>query len=166
MAELENDILFCFCCFWLLGFSKKIFFFINEKTKGFHMRYHSFLHYGWFLQNLGKDFIPTNMHTTVVHILSSRKYSRMRYWHSKFKNISPFPLPLEMPNDGLELAKMAIERITSVDRATKITVYDTETEVESEDKTWIVSGISPFQKEFLSNIPKVCMTVLPIHFSG
>ena len=84
----------------------------------------------------------------------------MRYWHSKFKNISPFPLPLEMPNDGLELAKMAIERITSVDRATKITVYDTETEVESEDKTWIVSGISPFQKEFLSNIPKVCMTVI------
>ena len=65
-----------------------------------------------------------------------------------------------MPNDALELAKMAIERITSVDRATKITVYDTETEVESEDKTWIVSGISPFQKEFLSNIPKVCMTVI------
>ena len=30
------------------------------------MRYHSFLHYGWFLQNLGKYFIPTNMHTTVV----------------------------------------------------------------------------------------------------
>ena len=107
----------------------------------------------------------SNVVNYIVHILSSRKYSRMRYWHSKFKNISPFPLPLEMPNDGLELAKMAIERITSVDRATKITVYDTETEVESEDKTWIVSGISPFQKEFLSNIPKVCMTVLPIHFS-
>jgi hypothetical protein len=29
------------------------------------MRYHLFLQYGWFLQNLGKDFIPTNMHTTV-----------------------------------------------------------------------------------------------------
>ena len=29
------------------------------------MRYHFFLHYGWFLQNLGKDFIRTNMHTTV-----------------------------------------------------------------------------------------------------
>jgi hypothetical protein len=24
------------------------------------------LHYGWLLQNLGKDFIPTNMHTTVA----------------------------------------------------------------------------------------------------
>ena len=44
----------------------------NEKTKGFHMRYHLYLHYGWFLQNLGKDFIQTNMHTTVcipTHVL-------------------------------------------------------------------------------------------------
>ena len=29
------------------------------------MRYHLFLHYGWFLQNLEKDFIPSIMHTTV-----------------------------------------------------------------------------------------------------
>ena len=36
-----------------------------------HMRYHLFLHYGWFLQNLGKDFIPTNMPTTVVLALLS-----------------------------------------------------------------------------------------------
>ena len=33
----------------------------NEDYKFFHF----FLHYGWFLQNLGKDFIRTNMHTTV-----------------------------------------------------------------------------------------------------
>jgi hypothetical protein len=32
------------------------------------MRYHLFLQYGWFLQNLGKYFIPTNMHTTVLTI--------------------------------------------------------------------------------------------------
>ena len=37
----------------------------NEKTKGFHMRYHLFLHYECFFQNLVKDFIQTNMHTTV-----------------------------------------------------------------------------------------------------
>ena len=30
------------------------------------MRYHLFLHYGWFPLNLGKYFIPTNVHTTVV----------------------------------------------------------------------------------------------------
>jgi len=86
-----------------------------------------------------------------------RKYARMRYWQSKFKNTSPFPLPLEMPNDALELAKLAIQRITSVDRATEIKVYDTEFDLpqeESEDKTWIVSGLSPFQKEYLSKMPK------------
>jgi hypothetical protein len=37
-----------------------------KKTKRFHMRYHFFLYYGWFLQNFRKDFIQTNMHTTVV----------------------------------------------------------------------------------------------------
>ena len=30
------------------------------------MKYHLFLHYGWFLQTLVKDFIRANMHTTVV----------------------------------------------------------------------------------------------------
>ena len=32
-------------------------FFPNENQLVVHMRYHLFLHYGWFLQNLGKDFI-------------------------------------------------------------------------------------------------------------
>ena len=50
--------------FWILGSSNKLFF-TNENQLGFHMWYHLFLHYGWFLQNLGKDFIRTNMHTTV-----------------------------------------------------------------------------------------------------
>ena len=39
-----------------------------KKTKGFHMRYHFFLYYGCFLQNLRKDFIRTNMHTTVCQL--------------------------------------------------------------------------------------------------
>ena len=29
------------------------------------MRYHFFLHYGWFFQNLGKEAVQTFMHTTV-----------------------------------------------------------------------------------------------------
>ena len=40
------------------------------------MRYHLFLHYGRFLQNLGKDFIRTNMHTTVVEKLFVIHYLR------------------------------------------------------------------------------------------
>ena len=30
---------------------------LNENKQPVHMRYHLFLHYGWFLHNLGKDFI-------------------------------------------------------------------------------------------------------------
>ena len=56
-----------FLAFWLLGFSKKnCFVFCNANQLGFYMRYHLLLHYGWFVQNLGKDFIRTNMHTTVA----------------------------------------------------------------------------------------------------
>ena len=49
-------------------FSKKKNFFcfnLNENKQPVHMRCHLFLHNGWFLQNLGTDFIRTNMHTTV-----------------------------------------------------------------------------------------------------
>ena len=35
------------------------------------MRYHFFLHYGWFLQNFEKDFIPTLLHTTVDIVASA-----------------------------------------------------------------------------------------------
>ena len=35
------------------------------------MRQHLFLHYGWFLQNLKKGCIRTNMHTTVQFVLKS-----------------------------------------------------------------------------------------------
>ena len=53
--------------FLVIGFFKKKCFlcFINEKTKGSY-EVAFFLHYGWFLQNLEKGFIPTNMHTTVL----------------------------------------------------------------------------------------------------
>ena len=35
------------------------------KIQPFYMRYHFFLHYGWFFQNLGKEAVRTFMHTTV-----------------------------------------------------------------------------------------------------
>jgi hypothetical protein len=38
---------------------------LNENKQPIHMKNNLFLQYGWFLQNLGKDFIRTNMHTTV-----------------------------------------------------------------------------------------------------
>ena len=85
-----------------------------------------------------------------------RKFGRMRYWNSKFANLSPFPLPLEVPDDALTLAQMAIERITCVDRATIISTHDIEEKLgeQAEDKTWIVSGMSPKQRELLSDWPQ------------
>ena len=73
--------------FWKTQFFESailIFFFkkkkkllqFNEKTKGFHMRYHLFLQHGWFLQNLGKYFIRTNMHTPVKFGLSEKKLKK------------------------------------------------------------------------------------------
>ena len=54
----------------------------------FYMRYHLFLQYGWFLQNLGKDFIPTNMHTTVVKLF----YDFERQLQSTFNPVDIFQI--------------------------------------------------------------------------
>ena len=40
------------------------------------MRYHFFLHYGWFFQNLGKEAVRTFMHTTVPTQKSDVLYGR------------------------------------------------------------------------------------------
>jgi len=84
-----------------------------------------------------------------------QKYCRMMYWGPKLKNLSPWLLPEVLPDDALELAKMGIQQITSVDRLTEIKVYDPENlEQESTDKTWIVSGQSPDQSALLKDLEK------------
>ena len=52
-------------------------------------RYHFFLHYGWFLQNLGKNFIRTNMHTTV-------KLEKKSIWKSVLNTYLYHKLPLKI----------------------------------------------------------------------
>ena len=44
------------------------------------MRYHFFLHYGWFFQNLGKEAVRTFMHTTVA-ILIHNTVQLSYCWH-------------------------------------------------------------------------------------
>lgn len=83
-----------------------------------------------------------------------KRYARMIYWMPKFKNLSPWPLPFELPNEAVELAKLAVEQITSVDRLTEIKVLDTSDIADSVDKTWIVSGQSPSQKDIIKHWPK------------
>ena len=60
-------------------FQKKFFliFFRMKNNLEVHMRYHLFLRYGWFLQNLGKDFIPSIMHTTVCNSLLLVLYAQL-----------------------------------------------------------------------------------------
>lgn len=101
----------------------------------------------------------TEMEAQLINIFGRRahpvrRYQRMMYWMPKFKHASPFPLPNPVPNDTLELAKLAIQQITGVDIATKISVLQTEDVEDSIDKTWIVSGQSDEQKSLLSKHPK------------
>ena len=51
-----------------------------------------------------------------------RKYQRMMYWMPKFKFANPYYVPYVLPNDDIELAKMALNRM-SVDLENKITVH-------------------------------------------
>lgn len=86
-----------------------------------------------------------------------KKYSRLCYWMPKLRNLSPFPLPLEVPRDKLELAQLAVDRILgSVDPMTSISIYDAGKELSeiAIDKTWIVSGISEEQQEMIKALPK------------
>ncbi|CAK1547224.1 unnamed protein product [Leptosia nina] len=82
-----------------------------------------------------------------------RKYWRMMYWMPKFKNLSPWFLPDKLPDDTLELAKLAIQRITSVDPDTKISIWQTEEIEAALDKTWVVSGQSRLQQLLLAKQP-------------
>ena len=82
-----------------------------------------------------------------------KRYCRMMYWLPKFKNLCPWPLPEEMPQDGLELGKLAVRQvlqfppkqilnsgpkadfqITSVDPTTRLDILDTADIPDSNDK--------------------------------
>ena len=63
----------------------RLFFLLHliENKQPVHMRYHLFLHYEWFLQNLGKDFIRTNMQTTVVpafYFRWAKRFCEIQRW--------------------------------------------------------------------------------------
>ncbi|XP_028988962.1 evolutionarily conserved signaling intermediate in Toll pathway, mitochondrial [Betta splendens] len=51
-----------------------------------------------------------------------RKYERMMYWFPKFKNLNPFPVPQQLPEDPVDLARLSLTRIAS-DLDAKVTVY-------------------------------------------
>ncbi|XP_049960244.1 evolutionarily conserved signaling intermediate in Toll pathway, mitochondrial isoform X2 [Schistocerca serialis cubense] len=91
-----------------------------------------------------------------------RKYWRMMYWMPKFKNLSPWPLPNPVPNDNLELAKLAMKRISSVDLQSKVVVYQTAELADSVDDTWVVSVQSPDQRKLVDTHPEN----IPVYVKG
>ena len=85
LVELENDIFFGY---WV--FHANTLFFPNENLHGFHMSSHLFLHYRWFLQNLGKDLIQTNMHTTIWLTIEYDVLLRIGFFWSHLVTLSQF----------------------------------------------------------------------------
>nr|CAG4644015.1 EOG090X07J4 [Lepidurus arcticus] len=86
------------------------------------------------------------------HSFPLRKYGRMMYWMPKFKNISPWPVPHDL-NDSLELAKLAIQRISSVDLQSKMEIFQASELPDALDHTWIVSAQSPTQRQLIESYP-------------
>lgn len=100
----------------------------------------------------------TEVHQMLTNIFGRwsfpmRKASRMSYWMPKFKYLSPWVLPEELPDNALELAKLAVQRMTSVDLTTKLTIYDCQNLDDAYDLTWIVSGQSPEQQRLIEELP-------------
>ena len=52
-----------------------------------------------------------------------RKYQRMMYWMPKFKHANPYPVPYELPEDPVELARLALQRM-AMDRQNKILNFE------------------------------------------
>lgn len=90
------------------------------------------------------------------------KYWRMMYWMPKFKNASPWLLPNPVPQDSLELARLAVERMCTVDLQSVVKTYNTKDVESSIDDTWIVSGMSPEQTKLL----KSHNVQTPLHIEG
>ena len=56
------------------------------------------------------------------HSHAFRKYRRMMYWMPKFKYVNPYHVPHKLPDDHMELAKMALKRM-SVDLQTVVSLF-------------------------------------------
>ncbi len=82
----------------------------------------------------------------------TKKLMRMSYWMPKFKNLSPWALPDKIPSSNLEIAKLAVRRMCSVDPASELEVFQTSELKDSIDDTWIVSGQSATQRELLAKL--------------
>ncbi|XP_066563997.1 evolutionarily conserved signaling intermediate in Toll pathway, mitochondrial [Amia ocellicauda] len=83
-----------------------------------------------------------------------RKYQRLLYWFPRFKNINPYPLPEQLPQDPLDLARLSLARITD-NLDAEVTVYqmpysDVSDAGEEISQPHIVGIQSPQQRSLLA----------------
>ncbi|XP_058381622.1 evolutionarily conserved signaling intermediate in Toll pathway, mitochondrial isoform X1 [Diceros bicornis minor] len=50
------------------------------------------------------------------------KFVRMKLWFSRFKNINPFPVPRELPQDPVDLARLGLRHMEP-DLSARVTIY-------------------------------------------
>ncbi|XP_029310227.1 LOW QUALITY PROTEIN: evolutionarily conserved signaling intermediate in Toll pathway, mitochondrial [Cottoperca gobio] len=110
------------------------------------------------MENYG---ITPNMETKVLLVQifglkghPVRKLQRLMYWFPKFKHTNPFPIPKELSEDPVDLARFSLTRITN-DRDAKVTVYQlpcTDITESGEEITLphVVGIQSPSQMELLA----------------
>ncbi|KAG8441390.1 hypothetical protein GDO86_006940 [Hymenochirus boettgeri] len=84
-----------------------------------------------------------------------RKYQRIMYWFPRFKHTNPYPVPVHLPSEPVELSRMCLQRIAA-DMDSKVTVYQMPSVEESEDGTkqehmHIVGIQSPDQMSLLAD---------------
>lgn len=60
------------------------------------------------------------------------KYVRMKLWFTRFRNINPFPLPRDLPQDPVDLARLALRHMEP-DLSARVTVYQMSLPEDSKD---------------------------------
>ncbi|KAJ8266153.1 hypothetical protein GJAV_G00126540 [Gymnothorax javanicus] len=83
-----------------------------------------------------------------------RKYQRIMYWFPRFKHMNPYPIPHELPQDPIDLARFSLNRIAA-DLDAKVTVHQlpyTDITESGEEVTqpYIVGIQSPDQRSLLA----------------
>lgn len=112
-----------------------------------------------------KEIETILLNTFGKHADPLKKLWRMLYWMPKFKNVTPWPVPKPIPTDPKVLARLAIQKISSIELTTIISEFETKDLEESFEDTWIISAISRIQQDLLLDHSKLRQN-FPIYVEG
>lgn len=82
-----------------------------------------------------------------------KKFWRMMYWMPKFSNLNPWKCSRPLPKDPRLVAKLAINKLSSIDVTTIVTEYKTKELEDAIEDTWILSSMSRTQERLLKEQP-------------